>query len=232
MNLFDVYPQLEREQTRVLKDRALRLIVLSGLVYDEQAFYFELGDSRFWGRLPDGGVVIGVGAAKVQPDATHPPHRALTRHLRQQWRCEVDVFATGHTYILGEDKQIAVLRDVEAAIPYIFILTAPQLGGSEMPDALVQAVYLLPLRRWRGNAGASRTSRALLQIQRDALSRFLEPVDWVLDALLEQPWATLRNAHVGATPLPDMVRLRPVLVLRGLQDLLRVDALPLHLHVA
>lgn len=232
MNLFDVYPQLDREQTRVLKDRALRLIALSGLVYDEQAFYFELGESRFWGRLPGGNVVIGVGAAKVQPDATHPPHRALIRHLRQQWRCDVDVFPTGHTYVLGEDKKIAVLHDVEAAVPYIFILTAPQLGGSEMPDALVQAVYLLPLRRWRGKPGGVRTARVLLQIQRDALDRFLEPVDWALDALLEQSWATLYNARVGTTPLPDRARLRPVLVLRGLQDLLRADALPLHLRAA
>lgn len=229
MNLFDVYPQLDREQTHVLKGRALRLIALSGLVYDEQAFYFELGDSRFWGHLPDGSVTIGVGAAKVQPDATHPPHQALLRHLRQQWQCDVDLFPAGHTYVLGEDKQIAVLHNVETAIPYIFILTAPQLGGSEMPDALVQAVYLLPLRRWRGKAGALRTSRALLQIQRDALERFLGPVDWALDALLEQSWATLHNAHVVATPLPDAARLRPVLVLRGLQDLLRAGALPLHL---
>ncbi len=228
MNLFDVYPQLNREQTHVLKDRTLCLIALSGLVYDEHAFYFELGESRFWGHLPDGGVVIGVGAAKIQPDATHPPHRAVVRHLRQQWQCEVDLFPAGHAYVLGEDKQVVVLHEVEAMTPYIFILTAPQLGGSEMPDALVQAVYLLPLRRWRGKTGAPRTARALLQIQRAALNRFLEPVDWALEALLEQPWATLHNAH-GTPPLPEAARLRPVLVLRGLQDLLRADAMPLHL---
>ncbi|MBN2006218.1 MAG: hypothetical protein JXA21_22875 [Anaerolineae bacterium] len=229
MNLFDVYPQLNREQTRLLKNRALRLIALSGLVYDTQAFYFELGDSRFWGHLPDGSVVIGVGAAKVQPDATHPPHRALVRHLRRHWQCDVALFSTGHTYILGEDNQVAVLQDVDAATPYVFILTAPQLGGSEMPDALVQALYLLPLRHWRGKAGAPGTSRALLRIQHEALGRFLEPVDWALDVLLEQPWAMLHNADAGTTPLPDVVRLRPVLVLRGLQDLLHAGALPLPL---
>jgi hypothetical protein len=101
-----------------------------------------------------------------------------------------------------------------------------------MPDALVQAVYLLPLRRWRGTTGAPRASRALLQIQRDALDRFLEPVEWALDALLAQPWAKLHNAHVGTMPLPDTAYLRPVLVLRGLQDLLRAGTLPLHLHTS
>jgi len=223
MNLFDVYPQLDREQTHVLKDRALRLIALSGLVYDEQGFYFELGESRFWGRLAGGDVIIGVGAAKVQPDATHPPYKALVRHLRRHWQCEVDLFAAGHTYVLGENKQVAVLPDVEATMPYVFILTAPQLGGAEVPDALVQAMYLLPLRRWRGSQPHS--ERALLQIQLDALDRFLEPVDWTLASLLEQPWAMLHNA----TPLRNSVRLRPVLVLRGLQDLLRAGALPMNL---
>lgn len=228
MNLFDVYPQLNREQTHVLKDRTLRLIALSGLVYDEQAFYFELGESRFWGHLPDGGVAIGVGTAKIQPDTTHPTHRALVRHLRQQWQCEVDLFPAGHAYVFDENKQVAVLHEVEAATPYIFILTAPQLGGAEMPDALVQAVYLLPLRRWRGKAGALGASRALLQIQREALNRFLEPTDWALEALLEQPWATLHTSQAG-TSLPDAARLRPVLALRGLRDMAQAGALPLHL---
>ncbi|HOU11628.1 MAG TPA: hypothetical protein PKZ84_00790 [Anaerolineae bacterium] len=220
MNLFEVFPHLGREETRVLKDRSLRLIALSGLVYDDQAFYFELGNERFWGRLPNGRVSIGVGAAKVQPDAVSPPHGALIRHLRQQWRCEVDFFPAGHAYVLGEDKQIVVLNDVEIATPYFFVLTAPQLGGAEVPDALVQAVYLLPLRRWRG-----KSRQALLQIRREALSRFLEPADWALSALVEQPWAALH----ATSPLPDDARLRPVLALRGLQSLLQADAMPVHL---
>ncbi len=223
MNLFEVFPHLGREETRVLKDRSLRLIALAGLVYDDQTFYFELGDERFWGRLPNGGVSIGVGAAKVQPDAIHPPHGALIRHLRQQWQCDVDFFPAGHAYILGEDNQIVVLNDVDAATPYFFVLTAPQLGGAEVPDALVQAVYLLPLRRWRGKA-----RQALLQIRREALPHFLEPADWKLSALLAQPWATLH----APSPLPDDARLRPVLALRGLQSLLRADAMPVHLHAA
>ena len=205
----------------MLRGRSLRLIALSGLVYDDQAFYFELGDERFWGRLPHDRVSIGVGAAKVQPDAIHPPHRALIRHLRQQWQCDVDFFPAGHAYILGEDKQIVILNDVEAATPYFFILTAPQLGGADVPDALVQAVYLLPLRRWRG-----KSRQPLLQIQREALARFLEPADWELRILTTQPWATLH----AVTPLPDDARLRPVMALRGLQSLSQVDALPNYLH--
>lgn len=217
MNLFDVFPQLSREQTPVLLGRSLRLIALSGIVFDERAFYFEFGDSRFWGRLPQGGVSIGVGAAKVRPDAAQPPHQALVQWLRQQWRCEVGFHPSGHAYVLGDDSQVVVLTDVPASSPYIFTLTAPQLGGAEMPDALVQAVYLMPVRRWRGEARQS-----LLQIERDALDKFLEPADWSLNALQAESWASLHSTN----GIPDDARVRPVLALRGLQDLLRAEALP------
>jgi hypothetical protein len=217
MNLFDVFPQLGHEQTSVLQGRSLRLIALSGIVFDEQAFYFELSEQRFWGRLPNGGVSIGIGAAKVRPDAAQPPHQALVQHLRRQWRCEVDFHPSGHAYVLGDDSQVVVLTDVAVSTPYIFILTAPQLGGAEMPDALVQAVYLMPVRRWRG-----KSQQSLLQIQRDALDKFLEPADWPFGALQAESWASLHNAN----EIPDDARVRPILALRGLQDLLRAEVLP------
>lgn len=221
MNLFEVFPQLERMHVRALKDRALRLISLSGIVYDDEAFYFELGDERLWGRLPDGGVTIGIGAAKVQPDGTNPPHRSLVRYLRTQWRCDVNFFRAGYAYILNEDKQVVVLEQVDAVTPYFFILTAPQLGGGEMPDALAQAVYLLPVHRWRGTA-----RRNLVKVYREALADFLAPRDWDLDALQTQPWVEIHAART----LPKNARLRPILALRGLQHLSQTGALPAHLH--
>ncbi len=223
MDLFEVYPQLGREPTPVLKDRSLRLIALSGLVYDEEAFYFELSDEQFWGRSAGGSVTIGVGTAKIQPNALHSPHGALIHHLRHYWHCEVDFFPTNHAYVLAEDKQIVVLNDVQVATPYFFVLTPPRLGGAEVPDALVQAVYLLPLRRWHG-----RSQPALLRIRREALSHFLTPVDWELRALMAQPWAALH----AAVSLPAEGRLRPVLALRGLQSLLQVAIMPEYLRAA
>lgn len=218
MDLFEVFPQLQDTTTELLHERSLRLIALSGLVYDEQSFYFELGTPRLWGRLAEGRVSIGVSAAKVRPERQSPPYRNLMRHLRRQWHCDVHLYAAGHAFVIGEQQEIAVLDDVAASSPYLFILTPPRLGGSRMPDALVQAVYLMPLEGWRG----SQRPIDLLEVQREALNDFLAPKDWALSALRAAPWATL---HVTST-LPDDARVRPVLALRGVQHLLRAEVIP------
>lgn len=217
MNLFEIYPQLEQTHASILHGRSLRLISLSGIVYDDRAFYFELGARRLWGRLPGGRVAIGVGAPKVQPDGANPPHRPLVRYVRKQWRCDVDVFPTTFACVLGEDRQVIILEDVDVATPYLFILTAPRLGGGEMPDALAQAVHLLPVRRWRTTARLN-----LVKIDREALAGFLEPKDWDLRVLQAQPWAEIQSLR----PLPENARLRPILALRGLQSLLQNGGLP------
>ena len=221
MDLFEVFPQLAQAQTRALKGRTLRLIALSGIVYDDQAFYFELSDARFWGRLQQGRVAIGVGAAKIQPGGAFPPHHPLVRYLRRQWRCDVDFFPAGYTYVLSEEREVTVVEQVDVATPYFFVLTPPRLGGAEMPDALVQAVYLMPVRRWGG-----RSRQGLLRIHREALGSFLEPVDWDLGVLQAQTWAKFQ--HTPA--LPETARVRPILALRGLRDLLQTEGLLTHLY--
>jgi hypothetical protein len=218
MDLFGVYPELRDSRLPALAGRALRLISISGFVYDETAFYLELSEPRQWGRLSEGPAVIGVRAPQVQPDASHPPHQALLQYVRQNWHAAVELFAAGHGYLLDESGGVHVLTDVAANIPYFFILTLPRLGGGEMPDALVQAVYLLPLQRIR----AHHASVALLQVERDKLSRFLEPESWSLAQVRAEPW-------IGIAPvraLPDDAHLRPVLALRGLRRLLENGALP------
>ena len=87
MDLFTVFPQLTHEQNVALQARSLRLIALSALVYDDAAFYFEISDARFWGRLAHGKFAIGVGAVKVRPDPHNDPARALSRYLHKTWRC-------------------------------------------------------------------------------------------------------------------------------------------------
>ena len=222
MNLFDIFPQL----TTTLQERAVRLIALSAIVYDDQAFYFEPSDTRLWGRLPTGEIAIGVGTAKVPPDAHNPPVKLLSRHLRKHWLCEIGLLKAEHTYILDETQHqspplITVLDNTKSAMPYLLILTPPRLGGGdEVPDALAQAVYLTPLRRWR-----KKSNVRLLRIQRQALENFLANADWDLSALQAQSWAEFSPG----TSLPEAARVRPVLALRGLQHLLKMEAFPIHL---
>jgi len=217
MNLFEVFPQFSREDTATLKARSLRLIALSAIVYDETAFYFEISAPRMWGRLPGGKFAVGVGTVKVQPDPHNLPVRALSRYLRNEWRCDTSLASTGKTYILDENSQVTVLEPVELATPHLLILTPPRLGGGDdIPDALVQAVYLMSFHRWRGDARRS----GVLKVQREALGGFLEPADWDLANLKAQPWVEFLMDG-----LPEDAKVRPVLALRGLQSLLREDKL-------
>jgi hypothetical protein len=218
MDLFSAYPDLRDSELPALADRALRLISVSGFVYDETSFYLELSEPRQWGRLSDGPPVIGVRAPQVQPAESEPPHQALLQYVRQQWHAAVELFPAGHGYLLDESGSVHVLSSVAANMPYFFILTLPRLGGGEMPDALVQAVYLLPLQKIR----AHHASVALLQVARDRLGEFLEPETWSLAQARQEPW-------IGIAPvrsLPSDALLRPVLALRGLRRLLENGVLP------
>ena len=218
MDLFDAYPQLADRETSVLRSRSLRLIALAGLVYDEEALYFELGQQRHWGRLPTGEAAIGVGTPTVPPDGTFPLHHALTRQIRKSWRCQVELFPAGHSYLVADTGHVEVLQDVQAHLPYILVLTPPRLGGGEVPDALVQAVYLLPVRKLR----TDQVSVSLLRVYRSALSEFLGPESWRLQDIQNQPWAKL----FADRPLPTNARLRTVLALRGVRRLWEANALP------
>ncbi|MGC9522912.1 MAG: hypothetical protein ACP5HG_13645 [Anaerolineae bacterium] len=217
MDLFEAYPGLTKEDNEVLGGRSLRLIALAGFVYDETSLYCELGAPRYWARMADGSAAIGVGAPKVQPDGTSPLHRALIRHIRRTWRCSVELKPAGHSHLLDAEGEIHVLTKVAAHVPYLMVFTSPRLGGAEVPDALVQAVYLLPIRRMRIDL----VSVSLLRISREALSRFLEPESWELEELSQKPWAELIATH----PFPDDVRLRPVLALRGLRRMMQSGSL-------
>ncbi len=213
MDLFAIFPHLAASPLPPLHRRKLRLIALAGLVYDDEAFYFELRGERFWVRTPGQPPLIGVGTAQTRPDhLVHAPVTLLQRHLRRTWRCDVTLLTTRHTYILDERHQLSLLTETTPATPYLLILTPPRLGGAEVPDALVQALYLLPLRRWR-NRWPPRVN--LLRIARTALGDFLTPQTWPLTDLLTRPWAAL----YPAAPLPDTAHLRPVLALRGLRYL-------------
>jgi len=222
VDLFEAYPQLAGTESPALRGRALRLISVAGLVYDERSYYFELGQPRFWGHLASGGVAIGVGTAKVQPDGTFPLHRGLIRHIQTAWRFRVDLYPADHAHVVDESNSIHVLSDVPASTPHLFVLTPPRLGGGEVPDALVQALYLLSARR----VGPISGSVSLLRVNRSALGEFLAVDTWRVRDLLAQPWVEVLAPDLP----PDDALLQPVLALRGLRSLAKAGVLYGELH--
>lgn len=242
MDLFEAYPHLR--DVPALRGRRLRLIALSGIGYDAQAFYFELADERFWARPPTGDIFIGVGGAQCRPDPATPPLEQLLSNVRRQWQCELAYFPAGIAYVLEEkpsqraaskksrsrhgkvappspDPTLAAFTPLPASpTPFLTILTPPLLGGGdEVPDALAQAVYLIPLP----TPPVSGRVPGILRIEQAALGEFLTPPTWTLEALQGQPWATLETAR----SLPPAAQLRAVLALRGLQRLWQAGVFPL-----
>jgi len=215
LDLFATFPILAASDSPTLHGRNLRLIGLSALLYDAHAFYFELADPRFWVMPPTvAAPLIGVGGTQCRVPETESPVTALAQHLRQTWRVQAEYFPHGHAYVL----EGAALTQLPGAtlttpnLPYLLILTPPRLGGgNEVPDALVQAIYLLKLHR----APDAKRLTGLLRIEVTALGEFLAQDTWPLRELLAHPWATLDTPK----PLPDAASLRLVLALRGLRAL-------------
>lgn len=213
MDFFDVFPDLRQEQDVSLKDRSLRLIALSGFPYDDAAFYFEVSQSRYWTRMPDGSPVMGLGSTQAKLTTPKPPLKILFRHIRNAWLSEPEFVPGGYITLVDGDRRAVLSSDAASyqGMPHVLLLTPPRLGGADVPDALVQAVYFLKLRKQPYPS----QSPGILKIARDALGEFLAPERWALADLLEQPWAEL----IAPDPLPAGGFLRPVLALRALRRL-------------
>lgn len=195
-----------------MQGRSLRLLNLAGIPYDADAYYFELSASRYWVQPPGAEqVTIGVGGVQVRSVGREPLNTLLT-HVRENWQREPSFFPAGKTYVL-EGERIAVLDEEQQVYqtPHLLILTPPRLGGPNMPDALVQAVYFLGLE----SQPQPRKTPGLLRIEQEAVAAFLGAERWSVDEIRKQLWATLQDIET----LPENAAFRPVLALRGLRRL-------------
>ena len=219
MDLFEAFPSLNTLQHNSLVGRELRLISISGFVYDEQALYFEISPPRYWGRLPDGKAAIGVGLPKIKPDGLNPPHQSLVQYLRNQWRCHATLYPPGYAIIIDENDNVSLHSDTYN--PFMIHMTRPRLGGVNVPDALVQAVYLLPVRRFNWQKANTKTD--LLKVNREGIAEFFEHEVWECEDLISRSWSELKVVK----SLPSDAVFRTVLTLRRLRNLLRNDQIQL-----
>ncbi len=221
VDFFAVFPQLRQAETPYLAGRSLRLLSLAALAYDETNYYFELSDERYWVRASDEQTTIGVGGAQTRLTQGQEPLPTLFRYLREAWHSEPEYVPQRHLYLLEGEE--AVVLDVGAflqpATPQLLVLTPPRLGGAEMPDALVQAIYFVRLRTEPYPSGAP----GMLQVERERMERFLAEDRWPIVELLAQPWASL----LGAISLPREAYVQPVLALRALRRLWREGLFPI-----
>lgn len=221
MDFFEVFPSLQRHADPSLQGRSLRLLSLAAIAYDDDAYYFELSQPRYWVQTDSDTPTIGVGGVKVRLTRAGSPLQVLLDHVRKSWQAEPVLLPSNRIYLLEEDR-CAVLNGgdwMEPTTPHLVILTPPRLGGANTPDALAQAIYFVHLRQ---PPRPVRTS-GIVQVEREQLSTFLAQERWLMIKLLAQSWADLWQAD----DVPSKAYLRPVLALRGLRRLWEEDLFPL-----
>jgi len=225
LDFFEVFPSLRRHADPSLQGRSLRLLSLAAIAYDDDAYYFELSQPRYWVQTDSDTPTIGVGGAKVRLTQAASPLQVLLDHVRETWRTEPEFLPGNQSYLLEEDRCVVLSGGdwMEPTTPHILILTPPRLGGANTPDALAQAIYFFRLRQ---PPRPSRTS-GIVQVERDALSTFLDQERWLMIKLLAQSWADVR----WADDVPPRAYLRPVLALRGLRRLWEEGLFPIGLEV-
>ncbi len=225
MDLFEVFPSLRQQADPALAGRSLRLLSLSAIAYDDDAYFFELSRPRYWVEAESESPTIGVGGAKIRLREPSAPLDALLAHVREQWRVEPIFLPGNQTYLLEGDRS-AVLRGgdwMAPPTPHLLILTPPRLGGANTPDALAQASYFVHLHE------SPRPLRTvgIVRVERDALGAFLAQERWLMIKLLAQSWADVQ----WADEVPPKAYVRPVLALRGLRRLWNAGLFPLNTEV-
>jgi 8-oxo-dGTP pyrophosphatase MutT (NUDIX family) len=219
-DLFAAVPALRRVSHPLLVDRRVILVGVSAVLYDDDAYYFEVTRPRHWGERPDGARIVGIGGIGGRIEAGESLLSCLSREVREElgvgfWLEDPEATALIH------DGEFAAWLDLpgsdSAPPPYIINLLPPQLARPEMPDHLAIVAFLGCLQGKPGRGDLF----GLLAVARSGLEVFFERSEW--------PWREA-SSHADLTfdlalDLPEGSVLRPTLTGRAFQTLLRRKSL-------
>jgi hypothetical protein len=220
-DLFALLPALERTSHPLLNARRIIAVGVSGLLYDERAFFFEVTHPRHWGRRADGVRIVGVGGIGGRIE----PGESVLACLRREVSEEIGV-----SFWLEPTESTALIQAGEVAgwlnlpssrddpAPYMVNLLPPQLARPDMPDHLAIVTFLGCLQ----GKPRRRDLFGLLAIDQSALEPFFARPEWPLGEALALPGLTFDLE----SDLPGGSLLRPTLTGRAFQALLRDAAAP------
>ena len=213
-DLFDALPPLRRVSHPLLTGRRIRLVGVSGILYDDEALYFEVNKPRFWARRADGTISVGIGGIGGRVEPGESPLACLRREVQEETGVSFHLQLPERTALIHHWEVVEWLRvgpSRKPPAPYFLNLLPPQLGGANTPDHLAIATFLGRLR------GRPRREDlfGLLRVARSALESFFSLPEWRLEDMQALPGVKLDLA----TDLPAGCVLRPVLTARAFRVL-------------
>lgn len=211
-----VMPALGQVSHPLLTDRAVTLVGVSAVLYDDEAYYFGVAEPHNWGEREDGASLVGVGGIGGGIEHGEGPLASLRRQVREGLGVPLQLESPDRTALIHEGEVAAWLElptSRRHPAPFGISLLPPQLGGPGMPDHLAIATYLGCVQRQPRRADLF----GLVTIARPAVEAFFERDEWPLDDMLAQADFTLDLA----SDLPTDSVLRPTLAGHAFQVLLR-----------
>ena len=139
-DLFDALPPLRWVSHPLLSGRRIRLIGVSAVLYDDKAYYFEVGKPRYWARRADGTVSIGIGGIGGRIEAGEKPLACLRREVREELGVGFRLQVPERTALIHRWEVSGWVRlapSPKHPTPYFVNLLPPQLGGTGTPLSLI-----------------------------------------------------------------------------------------------
>jgi 8-oxo-dGTP pyrophosphatase MutT (NUDIX family) len=215
-DLFKLVPALKHISHPLLLEREITVVGVSAVLYDEEAYYFEIAKPRHWGTLEDETRAVGIGGIGGRIEPGESILACLRREIREELSVPFQLESTEHTMLIHQGEvidQLDLPTSRRFPAPYFVNLMPPQLGGPGMPDHLAIVTFLGRLRR--------RPKRqdlfGLLTIAAPVLEEFFAREEWPLEEALAHPSLTFELK----SDLPVGCILRPTLTARAFQALLR-----------
>ena len=213
-DLFEALPTLRRVSHPLLSGRNIRLIGVSAILYDDEAYYFEVNKPRYWARRPDGTLSIGIGGIGGRIEQGEKPLVCLRREVEEELRTGFRLQIPDRTALIHRWEVVDWLRlgpSRKHPTPYFLNLLPPRLGGGETPDYLAILTFLGQLRGepQRGDLFG------LVAVERSALETFFSQAEWPLEDVRALPGVAFDLAE----GLPTGCVLRPTLTARAFRAL-------------
>ena len=214
-DLLALLPALEHVSHPLLNDRRMIVVGVSAVLYDEQAFAFEVTRPRHWGRRDDGVHLVGVGGIGGRVEPGESALSCLRREVFEEIGVEFWLEPTASTALIHDGEVVTWLEvptGPDQKAPYMLNLLPPQLERPDKPDHLAILTFRGILREepQRGDLFG------LLRIERRALEPFFARSEWPLDEAVDLPGLTFDLESA----LPPGCVLRPTLTGRAFQVLL------------